>query len=62
MNIEYSCEGCGMDFSVRSDVADEDLTCPVCQEPVSIGDSDEQDEEWVDMDEDPHETGAVLAG
>lgn len=55
VNIEYSCEECGMAFSVPSDVpqvADEDLTCPVCQEPVSIADSDELEEEWEDLDED----------
>lgn len=63
-DIDYSCEECGMAFSVQSDVADEDLTCPVCQEPVSIGDSNELGEEWEedqDDDENPLETGAVLA-
>ena len=65
-DIEYSCEECGMEFSVESDVADEDLTCPVCQEPVSIGDSDELEEEWEDSDEDqdddedPHEQEAEV--
>ena len=67
-DIEYSCDACGMEFSVPSDVPqmdDEDLTCPVCQEPVSIGESDDPEEEWEDLDEDqdddedPPETGAV---
>ena len=69
-NIEFSCEECGMEFSVPSDVPqvdEEDLTCPVCQEPVSIGDSNDPEEEWEDSDEDqdddenPPETDAVLA-
>ena len=66
-DIEYSCEDCGMEFSVQSDIADEELTCPVCQEPVSIGDSNDPEEEWEDSDEDqdddenPPETDAVLA-
>ena len=66
-DIEYSCEDCGMEFSVQSDIADEELTCPVCQEPVSTEDSDEPEEEWEDSDEDqdddenPPETDAVLA-
>ena len=56
--------------SVASNVlqsADENLTCPVCQEPVSIGDSDELEEEWEDLDEDqdddedPPEAGGGLA-
>ena len=68
-NLEYSCEECGMEFSVPSDVPqmdDEDLTCPVCQEPVSTEDSDEPEEEWEDSeeyqddDEDPPTTGGVL--
>ena len=67
-DIEFSCEDCGMEFSVPPDViqTDEDLTCPVCQEPVSIGDSDEPEEEWEDLDEDqdddedPPTTGGVL--
>ena len=66
-DIEYSCFDCGMEFSVQSDIADEELTCPVCQEPVSIGDSNDPEEEWEDSDEDqdddenPPETDAVLA-
>lgn len=53
-NIEFSCEVCGMEFSAPSNVlqgADEDLTCPVCLEPVSLGGPDSCDEDE-DRDDD----------
>ena len=39
--ITYTCSSCGLEFMVGSDalddLEDDDLTCPACQEPVSVG-------------------------
>ena len=41
--IECRCESCGLNFLVSADLLDEieHLTCPSCQEPVSLEDDDE---------------------
>jgi len=45
--IIFTCSSCGLEFMIASNALDEaeddDLSCPACEEPVTI---DEDDNQW----------------